>query len=103
MRWRDVFKTKVNRRAIILTTLLMCLQELIGCDVMALYTESIFHDAMVENTAVSTIIVGCVEMLGSVSTPLVVDRCGRKLLLFMSSIGCGLSMVSKAVLYTVKK
>lgn len=91
--WADVFKVKVNRKAIVLTSILMCFQEFMGIDVVLFYVEDIFRDAGTKNTAVSAIIIGFVQMLASVITPIVVDRSGRKILLIISSVGSGITLV----------
>lgn len=73
----------------------MIFQEFMGIDVVLFYTEDIFRKAGTENTAVSAIIIGIVQMLSSVVTPLVVDKSGRKILLIISSIGSGITVVGR--------
>ncbi|XP_058797921.1 facilitated trehalose transporter Tret1-like isoform X2 [Phymastichus coffea] len=90
--WADVFKDRVNRKAIVLTSILMTFQEFMGIDVVLFYTEDIFRNAGTKNTAMSAIIIGVVQMLSSVLTPLVVDRSGRKILLIISSVGSGITV-----------
>lgn len=92
--WNDVFLDKVNRKAILLTSILMCCQEFMGIDVVLFYVEDIFRTAGTENTAVSAVIIGVVQMISSVFTPIVVDKSGRKILLVISSIGSGITLVS---------
>lgn len=95
--WSDVYKIQVNRKAIILTSILMSCQEFMGIDVVLFYVESIFRSAGTTNTALSAIIIGIVQMVSSVITPIVVDKSGRKILLIISSIGSGITVVSKYI------
>ncbi|XP_001607389.1 facilitated trehalose transporter Tret1-like [Nasonia vitripennis] len=90
--WNDVFKVKVNIKAIVLTSILMSFQEFMGIDVVLFYVEDIFREAGTSNTAISAIIIGFVQMISSVITPIVVDRSGRKILLVISSIGSGITV-----------
>ncbi|OXU26467.1 hypothetical protein TSAR_003983 [Trichomalopsis sarcophagae] len=90
--WNDVFKVKVNIKAIVLTSILMSFQEFMGIDVVLFYVEDIFREAGTSNTAISAIIIGFVQMISSVITPIIVDRSGRKILLVISSIGSGITV-----------
>lgn len=88
-----MFKVKVNIKAIVLTSILMSFQEFMGIDVVLFYVEDIFREAGTSNTAISAIIIGFVQMIASVITPIVVDKSGRKILLVISSIGSGITVV----------
>lgn len=92
--WSDVFKNPVNRKAIVLTSIMMSCQEFMGIDVVLFYVEEIFTSAGTSDAALSAIIIGLVQMVSSVITPIVVDRSGRKVLLIISSIGSGITVVS---------
>ncbi|XP_058798089.1 facilitated trehalose transporter Tret1-2 homolog [Phymastichus coffea] len=101
--WSDIFKNKVHRKAVILTSILMFFEEFTGIDVVLFYVEDIFRDAKTKNTAISAIIIGVVQLLGSVLTPLIVDRSGRKILLIISSIGSGITVGLLALFFYLRE
>lgn len=70
-------------------------QQLTGINIVLFYMESIFEDAGgVVPKEIAPIVIGLVQVLASMVTPVVVDRLGRKLLLVFSGIGETISLVS---------
>ncbi|XP_057339506.1 facilitated trehalose transporter Tret1-like [Microplitis mediator] len=91
---RDLLKVKANLKALIITCALVAFQQMSGIGAVLLYSELIFAsagDAGI-SSALETIIVGLVLLIGSCVNPLVVDRLGRRILLIISGIGTGLSL-----------
>lgn len=69
-------------------------QQLTGINVVLMFTQDIFKDTgSTIPAAISTIIVGVVQVVASCITPLVVDRLGRRLLLLASGVGTALTTV----------
>lgn len=91
----DLWKSKNNFKAMYLSCGLVAFQQLSGINVVLIYLETIFMKA---NTglpaAISTIIIGVVQVIASSVTPFVVDRLGRRLLLLISGLGMSISLVS---------
>lgn len=67
------------------------------------YVEDIFREAgSIDNARTSAVIIGIVQMIGSVVTPLVVDKYGRKILLVISSIGSSLTLAILGTYFFLK-
>lgn len=88
----DVFKTPGLRKALTLSVGLVALQQLSGINVILFYTETIFKKTgSTMSAALSTIIVGIVQVLASILTPIFADRMGKRFLLMTSALGMFLS------------
>lgn len=84
----DIFKSEGLRKALIIPLGLMFFQQFSGIDAILFYSESIFKQAGVDlSPAICSIIVGGVQFASSVTTPFVIDRLGRKMLLQISAVG----------------
>lgn len=88
----DIFKSTGLKKALILSVGLVALQQLSGINVILFNTQNIFKatGSSIE-AAISTIIVGVVQVLSSGLTPILVDRMGKRFLLLISAIGMALS------------
>lgn len=82
----DVFTDPTARKGLIISMLLMLFQQFSGINAVIFNTESIFKSAN-ENTsaALSTIIVGVVQVIMTLAASLLIERAGRKILLLFSS------------------
>lgn len=70
-----------GRKAMIIGIVLAAINQLCGCFAMLNYTASIFREsgsAMSPNT--SAIIVGVIQVLGTISATFLVERAGRKVM-----------------------
>jgi len=95
VRISDLFKVKVNFKALLYTCALVSFQQFTGINVVLLYMQSIFIAAGGSiSTDVAPIIIGVVQVLASAVTPVVVDKSGRRMLLLFSGIGEVVSLVS---------
>ena len=84
--FKDVFRTAGNRKALLISVLLLAFQQLSGNTAVLFNTQSIFDAANTgTDSAVSAIIVGAVQVLASALTPLLADRLGRRLILLVCS------------------
>lgn len=82
----DIFKTAGNRKALLISVLLLAFQQLSGNTAVLFNTQSIFDAANTgTDSAMSAIIVGVVQVLASALTPLLADRLGRRLILLVCS------------------
>jgi MFS family permease len=81
----------------------MFFQQFSGVNAIIFYTTTIFQSA--GSQAISpndaTILVGIVQVVATFAACLLTDRAGRRLLLVISGIGCGLSLVLMSVFYFV--
>ena len=84
--FKDVFETVGNRKALLISVLLLAFHQLTGNTAVLFNTQSIFDAANTgTDSAISAIIVGLVQVLAAVLAPLVVDRLGRRLILLVCS------------------
>ncbi|KAG7201269.1 hypothetical protein KM043_004048 [Ampulex compressa] len=100
----DLFTVKANFKALLYTCALVSFQQLTGVNVVLFYMTDIFKSAGTSlDPAISTIIVGVVQMLASCVTPLVVDRLGRRMLLVLSGVGAAVSCGALGLYYYLKQ
>lgn len=101
--FKDITKNKGNLKALLLSLGLVAGQQLAGINVVLFYTESIFNATGSDTPADrSAIIIGVVQFLASVVTPLIVERLGRRVLLITSAAGMSLSLVRVASMFNLK-
>ncbi|XP_055606150.1 facilitated trehalose transporter Tret1-like [Uranotaenia lowii] len=84
----DLFKSRGNLKALIICCGLISFQQLSGINVILFYSQTIFaKTGSSMSPAISTILVGIVQVVASAATPLIVDRLGRKPILLVSAAG----------------
>jgi len=89
----DLFRSKGNLKALIITGGLIIFQQLSGINVVLFYTQDIFRGTGSDlKPAIATIVVGIVQVLASGCTPIVVEKLGKRLMLLLSAIGMCVSM-----------
>ncbi|KAB0794289.1 hypothetical protein PPYR_11128 [Photinus pyralis] len=89
----DLFRSKGLIRALMISLGLVSFQQLSGINIIFFYAQTIFSLAGSSVPAeISTIIVGCVQVLAGFLTPMVVERTGKRAILIFSAIGMGISM-----------
>ncbi|XP_073963237.1 facilitated trehalose transporter Tret1-like [Choristoneura fumiferana] len=87
-RIQDLWATRGNVKALGICVFLAMLLQLSGIDVLLFYMEELLVKVGSSMTASDgTILMGCVQVITSCITPLVVDRLGRKLLMWTTSLG----------------
>lgn len=91
--WRDFF-TPHARKALCIGIFLMWLKTFAGLYVMVTYAGTIFAQSDLSiSPNVASIVIGAVQLAGTYVAILLVDRAGRRILLALSTIGTGLSLV----------
>ncbi|RHY08923.1 hypothetical protein DYB38_004700 [Aphanomyces astaci] len=95
--WRKATVVSLWRykKPMLLGTLLVFFQAMTGINTVMLYSSKIFHFAGVDNSIMATASVGTINVLATVVSVVLVDTCGRKILLLLSS---GLMAASLGVL-----
>ncbi|CAG2175007.1 unnamed protein product [Oppiella nova] len=98
LKLREFRKAHVMK-PLVLTLALMLFQQTSGVNALLFFTTDIFAQSGSHSLAAAdaTILVGVVQVVAALAACLLTDRAGRKLLLVVSSIGCGLSMLSLSV------
>ncbi|VVD00683.1 facilitated trehalose transporter Tret1-like [Leptidea sinapis] len=85
---KDLWATRGNLKALGICVFLAMLLQLSGIDVLLFYMEELLVKVGARITASNgTIVMGVVQVVTSFVTPLVVDRLGRKLLMWTTSLG----------------
>lgn len=88
----DIFKSKPLKKAFFITLGLMVFQQSSGIIAILYYAQNIFAQAKVDlDPAVCSIIVGAVQFAASFTTPLFIEKLGRKKLILLSAAGMFLS------------
>lgn len=82
---------------------LMLFQQLSGINAVIFYTVSIFKmSGSTINNYLSTIIVGVVNLISTFLANVLIDRLGRKILLYVSSVLIVLSLVALGTFFYIK-
>ncbi|KAH8407938.1 hypothetical protein KR222_004179 [Zaprionus bogoriensis] len=82
----DLFVDRGARNGLIISMLLMFFQQFSGINAVIFYTETIFMSAgSTISASLSSIIVGVVQVIMTLSASLLIERAGRKILLLFSS------------------
>jgi sugar porter (SP) family MFS transporter len=99
----DIFKSKGLIKAFIISLALVGLQQMSGINAVLFYAETIFSaSGSGLEAATASIIIGVVQFATSFVTPLMVDRLGRKMLLYFSAIGMLISEIPLGVYFYLK-
>lgn len=102
-KFRDIFLNKGTRKGICITFGLMFFQQFSGISVLLAYMQSVFEAADTHLTPeVSTIIIGFVQFFACATTPAVVDRLGRRVLLLASTLGTAISNIAMGIFFYMK-
>ncbi|XP_065157433.1 facilitated trehalose transporter Tret1-like isoform X2 [Atheta coriaria] len=89
----DIFRVPYYRKALIITTSLRCFQQLVGLSAITFYTETIFLEVEgAISSEVWVILFYIVKLLATIFTCLIIDKTGRKPLLYISTIGVTLNL-----------
>ncbi|KPJ19334.1 Facilitated trehalose transporter Tret1 [Papilio machaon] len=88
----DVFRGS-NFKAFYISCALVFFQQFSGINAVLFYMNTIFKAAGSDlDPSIATIIIGAVQVVASMITPLVVDRLGRRLLLLVSTCGTAIGL-----------
>lgn len=91
------------RKALIYGICLMALNQFAGVFAMLNFTASIFEESGSSfKPNVATILVGAIQIIGSIFPMLLVDRLGRKVMMIVSAIGSSLGLFAHGVFALLK-
>jgi SP family facilitated glucose transporter-like MFS transporter 8 len=89
--------------ALIVSLALMLFQQFSGINAVIFYAQSIFDAAgSTLDPAISTIIVGVVQVVMTVTSALLIEKAGRRILLLQSCVVMGLCLVMLGVYFMMK-
>lgn len=88
-------KQRAIRQPLIISVLLVILNQFTGCYIILGYTTKVFKDAGSSLTPIeSSILIVIVQIVANIFTIYLIDRVGRKILFVSSSIGTGIALAS---------
>jgi hypothetical protein len=102
-KFSDLFTVRANLMAFIISLALMFFQQFSGINAVIFYAESIFVAAgSTLDPAICTIIVGIVQVVMTVTSSLLIEKAGRRILLLQSSVMMGLCLILLGVYFSLK-
>ncbi|XP_076658649.1 trehalose transporter 1 isoform X2 [Halictus rubicundus] len=84
---------KNNLKPFMISVGLMFFQQFSGINAVVFYTVQIFEDAGSDIANLSAIIIGVVNFLSAFAAAIVIDKLGRKILLYISSVTMSLTLI----------
>ncbi|XP_018320235.1 facilitated trehalose transporter Tret1-like isoform X2 [Agrilus planipennis] len=100
----DVLKSRALRKSLLICLGLVALLQLSGIQVVLTSATDIFNASGGSlDSNISSLIVGLVQLATGFTTPVLVDRIGRKMLLLASAIGMVISEVPLGIYFYLKE
>lgn len=98
----DLFRTRSNRKSIIIVIGLRTFQQLSGYTAITFYAQIIFEnisDFLPSN--IITLIYFVIQCTVTMASSILLDRAGRKPLILISLIGCSISLIMQGTYYYI--
>lgn len=96
--WRDILKPGIFK-AVLIGSAIAILGQFMGVNAVLYYGPKIFSEAGFDNPMFSTVLVGVVNMVTTILAVFIIDRVGRKQLIYWGVSGMILCLVSIAVYF----
>lgn len=96
--WRDILKPGIFK-AVLIGSAIAILGQFMGVNAVLYYGPKIFAEAGFDNPMFSTVLVGVVNMVTTILAVFIIDRVGRKQLIYWGVSGMILCLVSIAVYF----
>ncbi|XP_017130872.1 facilitated trehalose transporter Tret1-2 homolog isoform X2 [Drosophila elegans] len=99
----DLFSNRASRNGLVISVLLMVFQQFSGINAVIFYTNQIFKSAgSTLDPNVCSIIVGVVQVIMTLTSSLLIDKAGRKILLIASSSIMTVCLAMLGAYFTIK-
>ncbi|XP_074017136.1 solute carrier family 2, facilitated glucose transporter member 8 [Numenius arquata] len=85
------FKNPSIYRPLLIGVALMFFQQVTGINAVMFYAETIFEDASFKDSRMASVVVGSIQVCFTAVAALIIDKTGRKVLLYISGITMALS------------
>ncbi|NXJ87835.1 GTR8 protein, partial [Corythaixoides concolor] len=85
------FKDPSIYRPLLIGVALMFFQQVTGINAVMFYAETVFEDANFKDSRMASVVVGSIQVCFTAVAALIIDKTGRKMLLFISGIIMALS------------
>ena len=96
--WRDILKPGILK-AVLIGSAIAILGQFMGVNAVLYYGPKIFSDAGFDNPMFSTVLVGVVNMVTTILAVFIIDRVGRKQLIYWGVSGMILCLVAIATYF----
>lgn len=96
--WKDILKPGIFK-AVLIGSAIAILGQFMGVNAVLYYGPKIFSEAGFDNPMFSTVLVGVVNMLTTVLAVFIIDRVGRKQLIYWGVSGMIICLVSIAIYF----
>ncbi|XP_040504860.1 solute carrier family 2, facilitated glucose transporter member 8 isoform X2 [Gallus gallus] len=83
------FKNPSIYRPLLIGVILMFLQQVTGINAVMFYAETIFEDANFQDSRMASVVVGFIQVCFTAVAALIIDKTGRKVLLYVSGFALG--------------
>uniref|UniRef100_A0A2A4JW00 Major facilitator superfamily (MFS) profile domain-containing protein n=2 Tax=Heliothis virescens TaxID=7102 RepID=A0A2A4JW00_HELVI len=93
-----LFVSPVSRRAFLVVTVTITMQVFMGIVPVQVYAKTVFTETDPSKSDLYTVVFAVIQFIGALTSSLVADRAGRRILIIVSSIMVFLCMVSLGVL-----
>ncbi|CAG9831239.1 unnamed protein product [Diabrotica balteata] len=95
---RDILTSKALKKAFIICTVLLVLQQFCGIVAITFYGQTLFEKSSIQlSPELSVILLGTVQLVTSFITPCVSNKYGKKTLLIISGVLTALSQIILAI------
>jgi hypothetical protein len=99
----DEIRKRETSKAFIIIISLFLFFQLSGINAVTVYATTIFAEAEIEmDPSIATIVTGAVQVLATLSTTFVIDRCGRIFLLIFSLVSMIFGLSGIATFFVMK-
>ncbi|GJQ73302.1 hypothetical protein Trydic_g13673 [Trypoxylus dichotomus] len=103
MDFLNIFKQRYILKAFCTMCGLMLFQQMITVSIILYYAQSLFTESdMPQQLHLAQLTISFVQLLSCSFFSLFVDKIGRKILLLVSTIGCGLSLVTLGTFFQIQ-
>ncbi|KAG7187606.1 hypothetical protein KM043_016669 [Ampulex compressa] len=101
---KELLTVRSNYRALIIIMVLIVVQQMSGSQVVVSYAQMIFDAGHTKIEGMYlTMILGAVQVASAIACSIIVDHCGRKPLLIISTFGAFLSMFSIGLYFYLQR
>lgn len=99
----DLFRNRGSRNGLIISALLMVFQQFSGINAVIFYTVPIFQSAgSTLDASLCSIVVGVVQVIMTLTSSLLIEKAGRKILLLFSSTVMTICLAMLGAYYNMK-
>lgn len=88
--WSEFKKPELSR-PLMISVFIMIFQQFSGINAVMFYTVSIFKNAGLTNSELATVLIGAVQVVGTLISCLLMDRTGRRRLLIIAGVAMSLA------------